>query len=78
MGDSTFRVTGGTNTEIGVGTFALNQWFLFDDPTASFFGDNTIVDAVFEANGVGGNGTVNLMPYGWGTFNPGRTGTTNP
>ena len=54
----------------------FNQIFSLDDPAAG--GNVNLVDAVNEANGVGGNGTVNLLPWGWGTFNPGRTGVTNP
>jgi hypothetical protein len=80
MGDSTFRVIGGTNTFLDplVGTVALNQIFLFDNP--GIVGNPLLVDAQFEANGVGFTG-ANLfgeLPFGWGTFNPGRTGFTNP
>ncbi|MCA9043518.1 MAG: hypothetical protein KDA69_04310 [Planctomycetaceae bacterium] len=80
MGDSTFRVIGGTNTFLdpGIGTLTIDQIFIYDDPT--FVGDPNLVDATFEANGVfftGGN-QFGELPFGWGFFNPGRTGFTNP
>ncbi|MEZ5943778.1 MAG: right-handed parallel beta-helix repeat-containing protein [Planctomycetaceae bacterium] len=80
MGDSTFRVIGGTNTFLdpGIGVVTLDQIFIFDDPT--IVGNVDLVDDTFEANGVfftGGN-QFGELPFGWGTFDPGRTGFTNP
>ena len=80
MGDSTFRVIGGTNTFLDplIGAQTIDQIFILDSP--DIVGDLNLVDDTFEANGVfftGGN-QFGELPFGWGTFNPGRTGTTNP
>lgn len=73
MGDSTFRVrgTGNAYTDQGLGPVDVTDIFIHDDPTADPFGDPTVVDSEFEANGVfpfvfvGSNGQ---LPWGWGAF----------
>jgi hypothetical protein len=75
MGDSTFRArgSGNTYTDQNLGAVTIDQIFIFDDPTLDFFGDPTVVDSEFEAQGVlpvipNATGSFGELPWGWGDF----------
>lgn len=67
MGNSTFRVREGSNTYTD-GSSATGLLFLYDQPW--LVGDPSLVDATFEASGVGFTGAniAGELPFGWGSF----------
>ena len=75
MGDSTFRVNGGTDTLTGFGLLNINQIFALDNP--AIVGSPNLVDATFEANGVFNGNLFGELPFGWGAIRPGESGAVN-